>query len=379
MKSDSDYQRIPTNESQIVPHNRLTHGDLEVEAMKRTVMSGHWAAGPRVHDLEAVLAARAETKHAVCVSSGLAALRLTLMGLGVGRGDQVAVPAYSCVALPNAVLSCGALALPLDVEEGTWNLSLSATRKVVKEVGVKAVISVNLFGLPAPMPLKETKKNNRELWIEDCAHSFGRWVGKEAFGSRADAAILSFYATKLIGAGEGGAVLTDCDNLAAFVRDWRDYTDRKPDCARGNYKMTDLEATLALCQIERLDGMLERRACLAQRYFELLEPMEQEGLFRLPQRNSERIWYRFAVEIPNCSLDVVITECQLLGVEVQPPVADWREIGTSAHPIANRAYRSLISLPLYPTLTYREQEQVVQTFIKVCRQNSCLETKIKNC
>ena len=88
-----------------IPHNRLTFGDAECEAVLRTVRSGYWAQGPRVQELETTLARLGGVRHAVCVASGLAALRLTLGGLGVRPNDSVLVPAYSCVALANSVMA----------------------------------------------------------------------------------------------------------------------------------------------------------------------------------------------------------------------------------------------------------------------------------
>ena len=366
---DETLKKLVLERPFIIPHNRLTHGELEAEAIKRTVQSGYWAAGPRVRELEVALATRAEVKHAVCVASGLAALRLALRGLNVGEGDEVVVPAYSCVALANAALACGAFPVACDVEEQTWNLPLEAAQTLAKTRDVRAVIAINLFGVPAQLPEK-LKDEKRVPWIEDCAHAFGKRIGSQPLGSRADAAITSFYATKLMGAGEGGAVLTDSDDLATFVREWRDYTDKKPDGTRGNDKMNDLEATLALCQLQRLDEMLERRAQLAEKYFELLKPLEEEGLVRLPVRSGERIWYRFTVEVLQGSLNSVVQGCRNKGVQVELPVSDWRDEQAMNHPVANRAYGSLISLPLYPTLHQGELKSVVQTFVEVCRKNS---------
>ena len=134
-----------------VPHNRLTFDATEVEAIRRVVESGWWASGPRVADLEAALVQTSGARDAVAVGSGLAALRLALKGLGVGRGDTVVVPAYSCVALPNAVLSLGATPVPIDVDRGEWNLSIAACGRHFAAVRPRAVIAVHTFGTPAPI------------------------------------------------------------------------------------------------------------------------------------------------------------------------------------------------------------------------------------
>src|SRR5580700_724430 len=113
---------------QSVPHNRLTFGESECDAVLRTVRSGYWAQGPRVQELETALARLGGVQHAVCVASGLAALRLALGGLGVKAGESVLVPAYSCVALANSVLAWGATPVAVDVDPTHWNIDPALCR-----------------------------------------------------------------------------------------------------------------------------------------------------------------------------------------------------------------------------------------------------------
>ncbi len=105
-----------------VPHNRLTFGKRELAAVRRVVQSGTWAGRQAVERLEPALARKGGVDHGVAVGSGLAALRLTLLGLGVGAGADVIVPAYSCVALANAVLAVGATPRICDVQPDNWNI-----------------------------------------------------------------------------------------------------------------------------------------------------------------------------------------------------------------------------------------------------------------
>jgi perosamine synthetase len=179
--------------------------------------------------------------------------------------------------------------------------------------------------------------------------------------------VLSFYATKLLGAGEGGAVLTDDPAAAAFVREWRDYTDKPAGAGRGNDKMTDLEAALALCQLARLGAMLEARRLRAQRYHDLLARAASRGnRFRLPSPAGPRVWYRYAVELLEGTAAEVVEGMARRGVSAAEPVADWRPPEAPPCPVADRAYRGLVSLPLYPTLTEGEQARAAQAFLAAC-------------
>jgi dTDP-4-amino-4,6-dideoxygalactose transaminase len=348
-----------------VPHNRLTFGEAEVEAVTRTVRSGQWAQGPRVAELECELARIAKVKYCVCVASGLSALRLALGALGVTQGARVLVPAYSCVALANACLSWGAEPVPVDIESDTWNLDARRCREAVSEVGAKAVIAVNTFGAPADLTYGQ---NTRIPIIEDCAHAFGLEVDGRPLGGRSEIGILSFYATKLLGSGEGGAVLTNRADVFQFVNSARDYSDKLPDAHRMNDKMSDVEASLVLAQLERLPEMVAKREALALRYIDLLSSAPSGTLFRLPPRDEKRIWYRFVVEVLSGDAQQFVEELRQEGVDAALPVNDWRLPGGPVAQTADRAYRRLLSLPLYPILTEDEQDYVVSTFWRVCEE-----------
>lgn len=334
----------------VVPHNRLSHGPEEEAAAARVVRSGRWAAGPELAALESRAAAVARVDHAVGVGSGVAALRLSLLALDVGPGAAVAVPAYSCVALPNAVLACGATVVPVDVQRGTWNICPRALRGARRgRANLKAVIAVHTFGCRAAM--EELVAEGLPV-IEDCSHAFGTG----ALGGAGRIAVLSLHATKLIGAGEGGLVLTREGPLADRVRDLRDYADKAPNPARLNDRMTDLEAAIALCQFDRLQRTLARRAELARAYGAALAPRERARRLELPAHADGRVWYRYAIAT-DCA-DELVARLAEHGVAAARPVENWRGESIGRTPVAAEAYTRLVSLPLFPSLTREEQARV---------------------
>lgn len=336
-----------------VPHNRLTHGPEEEQAVAAVVRSGRWAGGAVVAELEARLARQAGVAHGVAVGSGIGALRLSLLALGVGAGDRVAVPAYSCVALANAVLACGAEPVSIEIEPGTWNISVAALRGALAEgFCLKAVIAVHTFGLPAPVRALEALG---VPVIEDCSHAFG----PAPLGGQTRLAMLSLYATKLLGAGEGGMVLTNDPRLADRIRRARDYSDQAPAASRLNDKMTDLTAALACCQLQRLPASLARREELAARYTAGLAGAADEAGFELPAAIAGRVWYRYTVAVSGVA-DEVIARLAAQGVTAARPVEPWSERTTT---FSERAFRRLVSLPLYPTLTSEEQDRVIAAFL----------------
>lgn len=343
-----------------IPHNRLTYGPEEQEAVCQVIRSGHWVNGPVLSELETVLAGRAGVREAVCVGSGSAALRLALRAMCIGAGNRVAIPAFSCVAVANAVLACDAIPDPVDVDTNQWNIEA----KAAIELCPKAIIAVNTFGAPADIEL--VRRNDIPI-IEDCAHGFGPLANGMILGARGDVSILSFYATKLLGAGEGGAILTNSPAIASFVREWRDYSDRLPSGKRFNDKMTDLEASLALCQLRRLDQMVAARFERAKYYSECLGCADgSEAIFRIPAIETPRIWYRYVVEMLNVPAARIVDKLRYFGVSSDLPVTDWRLRSDTSCPKANRAYERLVSLPLYPTLTRNEQDWVIESFLRTC-------------
>ncbi len=343
----------------VIPHNRVSAGAGDAECVADVVRSGQWAAGPRVAALESALADQFQTAHAVAVGSGLAALRLTLKGLGVEPGERVLLPAYSCVALANAVLSLGAVPLAADVDGVNWNLDLEAAERAAGD-GVQVAIAVNTFGAPAPVG---ALKDLGFRVIEDCSHGFALSGNGQPDRLRGDAAVFSFYATKLIGGGEGGAVLTNSDAVSAAVRDWRDYTDKAPNGDRLNDKMTDMEAALVHRRLERLATTLEARRELAAWYADRLARLaEQTGAFRLPESVEPRVWYRYAVELLGPGVDEVVSRMSEHRVAAARPVEQWNADDGKICETAERAFSGLVSLPFYPDLTPSEFEKVCDVF-----------------
>jgi perosamine synthetase len=339
-----------------IPHNRLTYGMAEARAVATVVKSGQWACGKKVAELEVALARSAQVTNVVCVGSGLGALRLALLASGISAGDEVIVPAYSCVALANAVLSLGAKPVAADVLPGEWNIDpADARRKMTRRT--TALIAVHTFGFPAR--INELKKLGVVV-VEDCAHAIGRLQNGFALGARGDISITSFYATKLVGAGEGGAVLTNDRTIATKVRQWRDYFDQPMSATRLNDKMTDIEAVLGLCQLGRLPDLLDARRNRAHRYTTAFGRLAHAGRIEIPAAIESRIWYRYVVRVPGVPSRELCAALASRRISAAEPICDWREKGQSRQPIASLVFRELVSLPLYPTLTRVEQSRVIE-------------------
>jgi len=339
-----------------VPHNRLTHGNEEVDKVAALIAGGRWSSGYETEMLEYELSRYTRREFTTVVGSGLGAIRLALLSLDIGSGDEVIIPAYNCVALANAILACGAKPVVSDIKEKSWILNPDCVRSVVNSRS-KAIILVHTFGYPADA---DSLRSLGVPLIEDCAHGLDNCE----MGNTADIAVTSFYSTKLIGAGEGGAVMSNEKKIDKFVKQWRSYVDQSPSASRLNDKITELSAALARVQLERLPWMVKQRTALAERYSDKLALLFNENYLHPPLKKENRIWYRYCVEIVKSKAVYWKNALYDRGIDTELPIWDWRNSDclykNMKAPITDHAYDCILSLPLYPALTEEEQDKVIE-------------------
>lgn len=359
----NDAVELILDEPLTVPHSRPFVGEAEAQAAAAVVRSRALVQGRVAAELEAIWCELTGMSAAACVGSGVAALRLALLGLGIGAGDEVIVPAYSCVALLNAPLSLGATPVLADVETDRWTIAPDDVAARFSE-RTRAIVAVDLFGAPAA--LDELCSMGVPV-VEDCAHGIGGRTAVGPFGGGTDISLSSFYATKMIGAGEGGIVAARDPELIERVRAARDYGDRLPSSTNLNDKLTDVEAAIALEQIRRLDEILALRAERAGRYARLLAPLVEAGAVVLPIDEPGRIWYRYVVRLTRHPASEVCALAAARGVRLEQPVWDLRAAGEWSDDLVESAaaFTSVISLPLYPDLSPSELEAVADTFADI--------------
>jgi dTDP-4-amino-4,6-dideoxygalactose transaminase len=338
----------------IIPHSRPSLGETEARAVAEVVRSGWLAQGDQVAAFEAAMAKVTGQDQGVAVSSGTAALYLALMALGIGPRDEVIIPSYACTALLQAVRQAGAKPVPVDSDAATYNLSPTATARALT-ARTKAMIVVHSFGLPADVA---ALKGKGIPLIEDCAQTLGVPVRGAPVGSAGDLTVCSFYATKMITTGEGGMVLGRREALMARVRALREYDKRDDPEQAFNYKMTDVQAALGLCQAARLETFLARRRAIAARYAEAVR--HAGGTPPVVPSGGTHGYFRFVVQLPR-SVDTVLTRAEALGISCQRPVYKpiHRYLGLSGFPESDAAWERTLSIPLYPALSDGEVDRVV--------------------
>lgn len=331
----------------MIRHSLPTLGNEESEAVSRVILSGNIAQGKEVEAFEREVAESVGRRYGVAVSSGTAALHLSLKALGVTQGTPVALPAYACASLMTAVNLQGGVSQLLDIDT---NFAMQIQQ--IPDT-TDSSIAPHLFGAVAPIP-------QRGEVIEDIAQSIG---GTTGCASRI--AIASFYATKMMTCGEGGMVLTDDESIAECVRDSRDYDNRDTFAHRHAYKMTDMQAAMGRVQLAKLPQFVHRRREIAHRYTEAFAELPVE----LPQ-GDDHVYFRYVVKTPErASLEEFLMKRD---IESKRPVyrpahnyflendVDNRVELRESYPGADAAHDKGLSLPIYPSLSDNAVSQVIK-------------------
>ena len=338
-----------------IPHSQPTLGREEVRAVADVVRSGYLAEGAKTAALEAAVAKQAGVRHAAAVNTGSSALHLALLALGVGHGHEVVTPSYVCTALLNAIHYVGATPVLADVDASLNLCPDDCRRKLTRRT--RAIIAPHLLGNPAAM---DDIVQFGPPVIEDCAQSIGAILPNGSpTGSHGAAAVFSFYATKMLAAGECGAVAANSRRLIDKVADLKDYDERPTYKVRYNYKCNDLAAALTLCQLEKLPEFLRRRRAIAGLYAAALSSRCRV----LPSADTidAASCFRFVLFVPR-KANAIIAHLQRQGIRARKPVFRplHRYMQASGLAMSDWAWRSAVSLPIYPSLNTTDCRRVIR-------------------
>lgn len=346
-------------------------------AIRRVVDSQRFILGPEVEAFERRVAGLVGTRHAVGCASGTDAILLTLMGLGIGAGDEVAVPDFSFYATAGAVVLAGARPVFVDIEARSFNLD-PARLPEAASASLRALIVVHLFGRTAEMDrIRPWCEEHGVILIEDAAQALGARFAGRAAGSLGRAGCFSFFPTKNLGAfGDAGLVTTDDTEFAAALRALREHgrTGEYEHTRIGtNSRLDALQAAILGAKVDSLEGWNERRRAHARLYAKLFaerglgEP--GSGLVLPPRdREEESIFHQYVVRVET-GRDALrrFLAARGIGCAVyyphplhgQPALAGRGRAAGSLRE-AERACREVLALPIYPELAPEQQEAVAE-------------------
>ena len=340
-------------------------GDDELAEIAGVLESGQLTMGPKVEELEELLAAAAGAEHAVAVSSGTAALHVAVLALGIGPGDEVLVPAYTFPATANVVALAGGTPVLVDVDPVTMNLDPEDTARRVTP-RTKAILAVHLFGRPArleelpDLPL-----------LEDAAGALGASHRGRPCGALGLVGCFSFHPRKIVTTGEGGAVTTNDTALAERMRSLRHHgwspSARYDDMPEGgyNYRLSDVLCALGIPQLRRLDELLAARERVAAGYAERLAGLDVV----LPEADPGDRHGLQAYVVQLDRRDDVMESLRAQGIQCQIGTYALHRLGAyrgqGSFPGADAAFERALALPLHSRLTDAELDRVAEALDKV--------------
>ena len=338
-------------------------------AITRTLDNCSFCLGPDVAQFEKDFAAFCGAQHALGFNSGTSALHVAMMLLGVGPGDEVITTPYTFIATSWAISYCGAKPVYVDIDEATFNLNPALIEKAITPK-TKAVLPVHLYGQPFDVDAVAAicKKHNLPF-VEDAAQAHGAKYKGKSIGTFGAVSCFSFYPAKNLGAcGEGGALVTNDAKLAARAKSLREHGSTvryHHDEVGYNYRLEGIQGAVLGVKLKHLAHWTRERQRVANRYAELLK----DTPLRLPTvtAGNESAWHLYTVRSPRRDELKKFLDDNKIGNAVHYPMPlhlqkVYANLGYKPgdFPVAEKASREVLSLPMFPELTDVQIQRVAE-------------------
>lgn len=349
----------------IIPHNKPSLSDMEVKAVTDVINTNFIVQGDKVLEFEKDLSEYINVKNCVVLNSGTTSIYLALYALNVKEGDEVIIPTYVCSALLNAIYLHRAVPVLVDVNVDDYNIDWE---KVALQITLKtkAIIVPHIHGMPAFIPSKTF--NNIPI-VEDCATAISSKLNGKNTGCLGTLSVLSFYATKYITTGEGGAILTQDGSITDVIRDYREFDCRENYVPRFNFQMTDMQATLGSIQLKRISSFISKRKFIAEHYQSFFT---SKGVaWQCSSNDVEYNNYRFVINIEEKKRDLLQERLLKNGIKTIIPIErrellhNYLKLSDFSFPVAEHIAATTLSLPIYPELDDQSLSYLLKTLKKI--------------
>ena len=377
---------------QFLPPFRPTIGKEEIEEVVATLKSDWITTGPKTHKFEREFGKYVGAEHAIAVSSCTAALHLSLVLAGVGHGDEVITSPFTFTSTANVILHTGAKPVFADIEKDTYNISPKEIKKAITKK-TKAITVVHYGGHPCEMDkILGIAKRHKLVVIEDAAHALGAVYKDKKIGGISDFTAFSFYATKNITTVEGGMVTVTNKELFdkgkmlllhGISKDaWKRYSSEgswfyEVIYPGFKYNMTDIQASLGLQQLKKLEAFLKKKEQLVKLYNKALKPIQ--GIITPSVRPGVRHgWHLYPIQIDTGALKIdrnrfiealraenIGTSVHFIPVHIHPYYAKTFGFKRGDFPVAERVYSRIVSIPLYPRMNKSDALDVITAIRKI--------------
>lgn len=384
----------PPVRKNFLPFHKPSLGKEEEEEIIDTLRSGWLSRGPKTEKFERMFAEYCKVKHAIGLNSCTAALHLGLIALNIGKGDEVITTPMTFAATVNVIVNVGAKPVFVDVEPETLNIDVTQIEEKITPK-TKAILPVHFIGQPCKMDQILRLANDYNLFIiEDAAHAIESIYKGRKIGGIGNCTAFSFYATKNITTGEGGMLTTNDEEVAEKVRvlslhglskgAWKRYHTKEFSHYEVlypgyKYNMSDLQASLGIHQLRKIEQFWKRRREIVQKYNEAFKDMPEVSLIpQIPSEGSKNAYHLYVIVIKTELLKVTreqvasALKAENIGVGVH-----YRAVHLQPYYTKNFKYRKgsfvnaeyaserVLSLPLYPSLTDEDVEDVITALKKV--------------
>jgi dTDP-4-amino-4,6-dideoxygalactose transaminase len=352
----------------LIPIAKPLIGRHERSAVNRVLKSGSLAQGPEVKLFETEFSKIVGDRDCVAVNSGTSALHLSLLALGIGKGDEVIVPSFTFAATANVVDLVGATPVFVDIEPRTFCIDPALIQKAVTN-NTRAIIVVHLYGLAADMnKIMEIADMNSIFVIEDASQAHLASVNNKPVGTFGDAAAFSFYPTKNMTSGEGGMIVlknSSSSRTCRLLRNQGMENKYQNEIVGFNLRMTDIHAAIGRCQLKNLFERTEQRIMNA---FFLSRNLQTDTIPFIPE-GFKHVFHQYTVRI-NKHRDQFSKSLKKLGIgnEIYYPTPVHKLPSFSSQlklQITETAAQQVLSLPVYPSLTKRQLNKICDSFNQV--------------
>ena len=372
---------------EFLPFARPSISRAAIDEVVACLESGWITTGPRVQKFEEALKSYLGAPHVLSLSSATAGLHIALVALDLKPGDEVITTPMTFAATLNTIVLAGATPVLVDVEPHTYNMDVAQIDRRIN-ARTRAIMPVHFAGLPVDLdPLYRLAEKHGLRVIEDAAHAIGTEYKGRRIGAFGDTQVFSFHPNKNITTGEGGAITTRDEKYAARLALLRFHgMDREAWNRFGKtgsqhyeivepgykYNMMDIQAALGLHQLPELDGFIQRRTALAERYQRLLADWPQWSLPRAPSYAHRHAWHLYTPLInpdaAGCDRDGFMqamkernigTGLHYRAVHLYPYYRARFGFKPGDYPASESIGNRIVSLPLFPTMTEAEQDRVV--------------------
>ncbi len=342
-------------------------GEEEVNAVREVLLSGMLAQGKKVAEFEKDFAEFCGTEHAVAVGNGTQALHAALLACGVQPGDEVITSGFSFIASATSIIHCGARPVFADIDPKTFNINVEEVKELITPQ-TRAIMPIHLFGLPADLgKLRKICDENDLALVQDACQSHGAGIGDCPIGKCGDAAAFSFYPTKNMTTGEGGAVITNNEELAEQLRLIRHQGQKsRYEYARVgyNYRMTEMAAAIGICQLKKLPAWTEKRMGNARFLTEVLSAKDSIVTPFVPE-GYRHVYHQYTIRVQNRENVIKKMSENGVGTGVYYPIG-LHQLGPLAGycdrslPETEKAAKEVLSLPVHPGLSDEELARVAE-------------------